>query len=119
MIQSINGWSFFDPTADELHEEYPRRTLAMKVFNDDEITKRHRHRYEINSKYIDIIEKHGGKFSAFAKVKGENKNLKIPEMFEIPGHKFFISCQFHPELTSRPFECEKLFQALIKAGMHN
>ena len=95
------------------------RTLAMKVFNDDEITKRHRHRYEINSKYIDIIEKHGGKFSAFAKVKGENKNLKIPEMFEIPGHKFFISCQFHPELTSRPFECEKLFQALIKAGMHN
>ena len=92
-------------------------TLAMKIYNDDEIVKRHRHRYEINSDYIEMIEKAGGKFSAFAKVRGQQKGLKIPEMFEIPGCKFFISCQFHPEFTSKPFQCEKIFSALIKAGM--
>ena len=92
------------------------RTLAMKVFNDDEIIERHRHRYEINSEYIDLIEKAGGKFSAFAKVKGSKKELKIPEIFEIPKCHFFISCQFHPEFISKPFKCEKLFLELIKAA---
>lgn len=93
------------------------RTLAMKIFNDDEIVERHRHRYEINSNYIDVIEKAGGKFSAFAKVKADRCDLRIPEMFENPSCKFFISCQFHPEFTSRPFVCEKLFLALIKAAI--
>ena len=92
------------------------RTLAMKIFNDDEITERHRHRYEINSKYIDIVEKAGGKFSAFAKVKGKDQKLKIPEMFELPKCKFFISCQFHPEFISKPFKCERLFEELIKVA---
>ena len=92
-------------------------TLATKIFNNDEVVERHRHRYEINSKYVPIIEKAGGKFSAFAKVSGERKGLRIPEMFEIPSCNFFISCQFHPEFTSRPFKCEKLFSALIKAAM--
>ena len=95
------------------------KTLAIKVFNNDVIVERHRHRYEINSDYIDIIEKNGGKFCAFAKVKGENKNLKIPEMFEITKHKFFISCQFHPEFTSRPFNCERLFYCLIEKAKQN
>jgi len=95
------------------------KTLAIKIFDDDEITERHRHRYEINSDYIDIIEKHGGKFSAFAKIKGKDKSLRIPEMFEIKNHPFFISCQFHPEFTSRPFNCEKLFLALIKKAKEN
>ena len=95
------------------------RTLAQKIYKDDEISERHRHRYEINNDYIDIIEKNGGKFSAFAKVKrnpkeGDNK-LKVPEMFEITHHKFFISCQFHPEFLSRPFKAHPLFSALIKA----
>ena len=88
-------------------------------YNNDEVIERHRHRYEINSDYIPIIEKAGGKFSAFAKVNGERKGLKIPEMFEIPSCNFFISCQFHPEFTSRPFKCEKLFSALIKAALKN
>ena len=92
------------------------KTLAMKIFNDGEIIERHRHRFEINSKYIDIIEKAGGKFSAFAKVKSNKDGLKIPEIFEIPKCKFFISCQFHPEFISRPFECEKMFFYLIKSG---
>ncbi len=95
------------------------KTLAMKIFNDDKVTKRHRHRYEINSCYIDLIEEKGGKFSAFAQVKGDRKDLKIPEIFEIPKNDFFISCQFHPEFTSRPFNCEKMFFALIKAAKDN
>ena len=96
-----------------------QHSLAIKIFNDDEITKRHRHRYEINSKYIEIIEQFGGKFSAFAKVKKEHKNMRIPEIFEIPSCKFFISCQFHPEFTSKPFACEPLFKALIKTAKEN
>ncbi len=95
------------------------KTLAMKIFNDSEIIERHRHRFEINSKYIDIIEKAGGKFSAFAKVKSNKDGLKIPEIFEIPKCKFFISCQFHPEFISRPFACEKMFFYLIKSGKEN
>ena len=94
------------------------KTLASKVYNNQkEITERHRHRYEINEKYIDIIEKNGGKFSAFAKVSGEQKSLRIPEIFEIPSHKFFISCQFHPELISKPFDCHPLFRELVKVAM--
>lgn len=99
--------------------ELRRNTLASKIYNDDEILERHRHRFEINAKYIDIIEKNGGVFSAFAKVSGEQKGLKIPEIFEIPKHKFFISCQFHPEFTSRPFNCHPLFKELIKIAKEN
>ncbi len=91
-------------------------TLARKIYDADETTERHRHRYEINSDYMETIEKHGGKFSAFAKVKGDIKKLHIPEMFEIPKHKFFVSCQFHPEFLSRPFNCHPLFRELIKVA---
>lgn len=97
--------------------EIKNKTLASRIYHDDEIIERHRHRFEINSKYIDIIEKNGGLFSAFAKVSGEQKGLKIPEIFEIPNHKFFISCQFHPEFISRPFKAHPLFRELIKTAI--
>ena len=92
-------------------------SLAYKLYKSDKIVERHRHRYEINEKYIDIIEKHGGKFSAFAKVSGKNTALRVPEMFEIPSHKFFITCQFHPELISKPFACHPLFREFVKVAM--
>ena len=95
------------------------RTLASKIYQDDETLERHRHRYEINEKYVDIVEKNGGVFSGFAKVKGENKGLRVPEIFEIPSNKFFISCQFHPEFLSRPFKAHPLFKTLIQAGIEN
>ena len=95
------------------------RTLAIRIYNDDEIKERHRHRYEINSEYIDIIEKNGGKFSAFAKIKGDNDGLRVPEMFEVSKHPFFIACQFHPEFKSRPFESHPLFTSLISYALKN
>ena len=97
--------------------ELKGKTLASKIYHDNEILERHRHRFEINAKYIDIIEKHGGVFSAFAKVSGEQQGLRIPEMFEIPKNKFFISCQFHPEFISRPFKAHPLFRELIKTAV--
>ena len=97
--------------------ELKRKTLAYKIYHDDEILERHRHRFEINDKYIDIIEKNGGVFSAFAKVSGEQSDLKIPEMFEIPQNNFFISCQFHPEFISRPFKAHPLFRELIRTAI--
>ncbi len=92
------------------------RTLAYKIYNEQEILERHRHRYEINPKYIKTIEEKGGLFSAFAKVSGEQEGIKIPEIFELPDKKFFISCQFHPEFLSRPFRPHPLFVQLIKTA---
>ena len=90
------------------------KTLAHKIYKNDEILERHRHRYEINSNYIKIIEEHGGVFSAFAKVSKEQEELMVPEIFELPDKKFFISCQFHPEFISRPFKAHPLFYSLIE-----
>lgn len=132
VVYLMKAWECKNGTIEERNKDYDlggtmrlgaytsvieERTLAMKIYNDDTITERHRHRYEINSDYIETIEKHGGKFSAFAKVKGDMKGLRIPEIFENPKCKFFISCQFHPEFLSRPFACHPLFKALINAGL--
>ena len=132
VVYLMKAWECKNGTIEERNKDYDlggtmrlgaytsvieEKTLAMKIYNDDTITERHRHRYEINSDYIEIIEKHGGKFSAFAKVKGDMKGLKIPEIFENPKCKFFISCQFHPEFLSRPFACHPLFKSLVKAGL--
>ena len=132
VVYLMKAWECKNGTIEERNKDYDlggtmrlgaytsvieERTLAMKIYNDDTITERHRHRYEINSNYIETIEKHGGKFSAFAKVKGDMKGLRIPEIFENPKCKFFISCQFHPEFLSRPFACHPLFKALVNAGL--
>ena len=94
--------------------EVKEDTLAEKIYDDYKITERHRHRYEINLKYVEQIEQKGGVFSAFAKVDKGQEDLRVPEMFEIPSHKFFITCQFHPEFLSRPFAPHPLFNAIVQ-----
>ncbi len=87
-------------------------TLAHKLYSSSVIQERHRHRYEINHNYISQIEKHGAIFSSFSV-----QNSTLPEMFELPNHKFFITCQFHPEFLSRPFKPHPLFSGLLQAGL--
>lgn len=85
-------------------------TIAKKIYNSLTISKRHRHRYEINQKYIPQFEKSGLVFSA------DSDGGKRMEMLEIPSHKFYLGVQFHPEFNSRPGFPEESFSAFIKAA---
>lgn len=85
-------------------------TMAKKIYNSSTISKRHRHRYEINQKYIPQFENNGLIFSA------DSDGGKRMEMLEIPSHKFYLGVQFHPEFNSRPGFPEKSFSAFIKAA---
>ena len=77
----------------------------------DEISERHRHRYEVNSHYKDALEKGGLVFS------GMSPDGRLPEIVERPDHPWFIGVQFHPELKSRPFEPHPLFAGFIEAAL--
>jgi CTP synthase len=94
--------------AHEIHVK--GNTLAAKTYNSDKVIRRHRHRYEINKKYIDVFEKNGLIFSA------ESDNAKRMEMLEIPSHKFYFGVQFHPEFNSRPGFPEESFEAFVRAS---
>ena len=85
-------------------------TLAYADYKKDKILERHRHRYEFNNKYKDILEKHGMVFS------GKNVQADLVEIIEIPKHKHFIACQFHPEFKSRPTKPHPLFDSFIKVS---
>lgn len=85
-------------------------TLAAKIYNATQISERHRHRYEVNIKYKDALEKSG------MVISGISPDGKLPEMVEIPSHKFFIAGQFHPEFQSSPFHGHPMFNAFIAAA---
>ncbi len=85
-------------------------TLAQKIYNSDSISKRHRHRYEINKDFIPEFEKHGMIFSA------ESDGGKRMEILEIPDHKFYLGVQFHPEFNSRPGFPEEVFVSFVEAA---
>jgi len=76
-----------------------------------QISERHRHRYEVNYEYRDALEAKGLRFS------GTSPDGLLPEIVEIPGHKWFVGVQFHPELKSRPFEPHPLFASFVKAAL--
>ncbi|RJY08544.1 CTP synthase [Aurantiacibacter aquimixticola] len=77
----------------------------------DEISERHRHRYEVNSAYIDRLEDGGLIFS------GMSPDGLLPEIVERPDHPWFVGVQFHPELKSRPFEPHPLFSGFVAAAL--
>jgi len=76
-----------------------------------EISERHRHRYEVNTRYKGRLEQHGMRFS------GMSPDGLLPEMIEYEDHPWFIGVQFHPELKSRPFEPHPLFSSFIGAAV--
>ncbi|MEO0467690.1 MAG: CTP synthase [Pseudomonadota bacterium] len=86
-------------------------SLVRDIYGEDLIHERHRHRYEVNVNYVEQLESAGVLFS------GLSPDGKLPEIFEIPGHPWFIGVQFHPELRSRPFEPHPLFASFIKAAV--
>ena len=88
-------------------------TLAYNDYKCDLIKERHRHRYEFNNKYKDLLEEHGMVFS------GINEESNLVEIIEIPKLKHFIACQFHPEFKSRPTRPHPLFDSFVKSCIEN
>ncbi len=86
-------------------------TLAHKVYGTTMIQERHRHRYEFNNMYMDVLEKCGLVFS------GINPETGLAEIIELPYHKFFMASQFHPEFLSRPQRPHPMFREFIGAAM--
>jgi len=84
---------------------------VRSIYGSDEISERHRHRYEVNIHYRDALEKTGLIFS------GMSPDDQLPEIVERPDHPWFIGVQFHPELKSRPFEPHPLFAGFIEAAV--
>ena len=93
--------------------EIKKGTLAYKDYKQTTILERHRHRYEFNNKYKELLEENGMIFS------GLNVASNLVEMIELPNHKHFIACQFHPEFKSRPTHAHPLFMSFVKASISN
>ena len=85
-------------------------TLAYKAYKASSIMERHRHRYELNNAFRDVLEKRGMVMS------GLNPERDLVEIAELKGHPFFLGTQFHPEFKSRPCQPHPLFRDFIKAA---
>jgi CTP synthase len=88
-------------------------SLAAKAFGKTEISERHRHRYEFNREYEALLT------GAGLNITGTTPDGTYVEIVEIPGHPFFLGCQFHPEFKSKPLEPHPLFEKFIKASYAN
>ena len=86
-------------------------SLARTVYGHDEITERHRHRYEVNGALLPQLQQAG------LKVSGLSASDGLCEMIELPDHPWFIGCQFHPEFTSTPRDGHPLFKAFATAAL--
>lgn len=84
---------------------------VRELYGESIIHERHRHRYEINNAYRDVLSRHGMLLS------GVSPDDRFVEIVELPDHPWFIGCQFHPELKSRPNRPHPLFQGFIKAAL--
>ena len=85
-------------------------TLAYQCYGTDEVSERHRHRYEINNEYRAAFEAAGVVFS------GTSPDERLVEIMELPSHPFFLAVQFHPELKSRPHRPHPVFREFVKAA---
>jgi CTP synthase len=85
-------------------------TKTSEIYIDEVIYERHRHRYEVNNKYRELLEKNGLIFS------GLSPDNKLVEMIELKDHPFFVASQFHPEFKSRPWQPAPMFHKFIQSA---
>jgi CTP synthase len=94
---------------------YPARlspgSRAAEAYDTLEISERHRHRYEVNNAYRELLSTHGMKFS------GLSPDGNLVEIVELTDHPWYVGCQFHPELKSRPMRAHPLFASFIAAAL--
>ena len=86
-------------------------TISRKLYGQDVIRERHRHRYEFNNGYRQDLEDAG------MKVAGTSVDGRLVEIIEIPSHPWFVACQFHPEFTSTPRYGHPLFSGFLEAAL--
>lgn len=86
-------------------------SLARSVYGMPQVRERHRHRYEFNNRYLNLMQDAGMRFS------GWSLDSRLVEIIEIPDHPWFIACQFHPEFTSTPRDGHPLFQGFVRAAL--
>ena len=86
-------------------------TKAAGAYGATEISERHRHRYEVNNTYRELLMSHG------LTISGTSPDRRLVEMVELPDHPYFVGCQFHPEFKSRPQNPAPLFRSFIAAAL--
>lgn len=86
-------------------------SLAHRLYGQEVVHERHRHRYEVNNAYRNRLQEAGLVLS------GHNPELQLVEMVELEDHPFFVGCQFHPEFKSKPFAPHPLFSGFIRAAL--
>ncbi|MBI4387726.1 MAG: CTP synthetase, partial [Candidatus Omnitrophica bacterium] len=86
-------------------------TRTHEAYGTEDISERHRHRYEFNNKYREIFEKHG------LRVTGTYQSGKLVEIVELEDHPWFVAGQFHPEFKSKPDKPHPLFYSFIKKAL--
>ncbi|MGD9354742.1 MAG: gamma-glutamyl-gamma-aminobutyrate hydrolase family protein, partial [Desulfobacterales bacterium] len=96
---------------------YPCRlepdTLAHDAYRLENISERHRHRYEFNNAFMEKLMENGMVFS------GMSPSGDLVEIIEVKNHPWFLGCQFHPEFKSRPMNAHPLFRTFIRAALEN
>ena len=86
-------------------------SLAHRIYQEGEISERHRHRYEFNREYEEILTSYG------LEISGNSPDNNFVEIVEIPEHPWFLACQFHPEFKSKPLKPHPLFVSFIQAAI--
>lgn len=88
-----------------------KNTLAFDAYRKNKISERHRHRYEVNNKFRETLEKYG------MIISGISPDEQLVEMIELDNHPWFVGCQFHPELKSRATKAHPLFREFVSAAV--
>ena len=85
-------------------------SVARRAYGEAQISERHRHRYEVNQEFLPKLREQGMAFT------GMSPDRKFVEMVELPGHPWFVGCQFHPEFKSKPTSPHPLFKDFVRAA---
>jgi len=88
-------------------------TNSMEAYKAEHISERHRHRYEFNSKFSEVLEENG------LVIAGTSPDGGLVEIVEVKDHPWFTACQYHPEFKSTPVEANPLFREFVKASLGN
>ena len=86
-------------------------SLAERVYGEPVVSERHRHRYEVNPAYHDVLQEHGMVLS------GMSPDRRLAEIIELSDHPYFVAGQFHPELKSRPTRPHPMFRDFVGAAL--
>jgi CTP synthase len=86
-------------------------SVARRVYGTEQVSERHRHRFEVNPAYHTLLQEKG------MRISGTSPDGTLVEMIELPGHPYFVACQFHPEFKSRPLAPHPLFAAFLRAAL--